>query len=147
MALSSRRIPLCRRNRRAARPQIVKPDRRRVSPEAFEGHCLGLPAVTLTVQWGGTSVFKVGGKIFALANGLVERRASGFMFKVSDMAYELLIEAGLARPAPYLARAKWVQLTDNDVLPDAELAAYLEQAHGLIAAKLTRATRRELGLG
>jgi predicted DNA-binding protein (MmcQ/YjbR family) len=32
------------------------------------------------------------------------------------------------------------------VLPDTELAAYLDQAHGLIAAKLTRAKRRELGL-
>ncbi len=117
-----------------------------MSPKAFEAHCLGLPAVTLSIQWGGTSVFKVGGKIFALAGGLVERRASGFMFKVSDMAYELLIEAALARPAPYLARAKWVQLADNDALPDAELAAYLDQAHGLIAAKLTRAKRRELGL-
>jgi predicted DNA-binding protein (MmcQ/YjbR family) len=117
-----------------------------VSPEAFEAHCLGLPGVTLVIQWGGTSVFKVGGKIFALANGLVERRASGFMFKVSDMAYELMIEAGIARPAPYLARAKWVQLVSNDALPDVELAAYLDQAHALIAAKLTRAARRELGL-
>ena len=86
------------------------------------------------MQWGGTHVFKVGGKIFAMANGLVDRRASGYMFKASDMAYELLIEHGLARPAPYLARAKWVQLTDNDILPDAELAAYLDQAHALIAA-------------
>jgi len=117
-----------------------------MSPEAFEARCLRLPAVTVSIQWGGTHVFKVGGKIFAMANGLVERRASGFMFKVSDMAYELLIEQGLARPAPYLARAKWVQLADNDGLPDAELAAYLDQAHALVAAKLTRASRRALGL-
>ena len=117
-----------------------------MTPEAFEAHCLGLTGATRSVQWGGTHVFKVGGKIFAMANGLVDRRASGYMFKVSDMAYELLIEAGLARPAPYLARAKWVQLADNDALPDSELAAYLDQAHALIAAKLTRAARRELGL-
>ena len=117
-----------------------------MSPEAFEAHCLGLPGATFVNQWGGTHVFKVGGKIFALAGGLVDRRASGYMFKASDMAYELLIEAGLARPAPYLARAKWVQLADNDILPDAELGAYLDQAHGLVAAKLTRAVRRELGL-
>ena len=129
---------------RAARVRFA--GRRAVSPEAFEAHCQSLPAVTLTIQWGGTSVFKVGGKIFALANGLVERRASGFMFKASDMAYELLIEQGLAAPAPYLARAKWVQLTDNDALPDTELAAYLDQAHALIAAKLTRAVRKDLGL-
>ena len=117
-----------------------------MSPEAFEAHCLSLPATTLVIQWGGTSVFKVGGKIFAMANGLVERRASGFMFKASDMAYELLIEQSLAAPAPYLARAKWVQLAENDALPDAELAAYLAQAHALIAAKLTRAARKQLGL-
>jgi predicted DNA-binding protein (MmcQ/YjbR family) len=117
-----------------------------MSPETFEARCLALPAATLSIQWGGTHVFKVGGKIFALAGGLVDRRASGYMFKVSDMAFELLIEAGLARPAPYLARAKWVQLSDNDALPEAELAAYLQQAHGLVAAKLTRAARRELGL-
>ncbi len=56
------------------------------------------------------------------------------MFKTSNMAYDLLVEQGLARPAPYLARAKWVQLTSNDALPDAELAAYLDQAHALIVA-------------
>jgi len=117
-----------------------------VSPETFETRCLALKAATFTIQWGGTHVFKVGGKIFALAGGLVDRRASGYMFKVSDMAYELLIEQGLARPAPYLARAKWVQLVDNDVLPDEELSAYLGQAHALVAARLTRAARRELGL-
>jgi predicted DNA-binding protein (MmcQ/YjbR family) len=117
-----------------------------VSPDAFEACCRGLPAATMTVQWGGTSVFKVGGKIFAMANGLVERRAGGYMFKASDMAYELLIEQGLAAPAPYLARARWVQLADNDALPDDELGAYLTQAHALIAAKLTRAVRRQLGL-
>jgi predicted DNA-binding protein (MmcQ/YjbR family) len=117
-----------------------------VTPEALEAYCLNLPGTTMVVQWGGTSVFKVGGKIFALANGLVERREAGFMFKASEMAYELLIEQGIARPAPYLARAKWVLLTDNDALPDAELAAYLSQAHALIAAKLTRAARRELGI-
>ena len=117
-----------------------------MTPEAFEAHCLGLTGAALSIQWGGTRVFKVGGKIFALAGGLVERRASGYMFKASDMAYELLIEQGLARPAPYLARAKWVQLADNDILPDVELAAYLNQAHALVAARLTRAARRELGL-
>ena len=117
-----------------------------MTPEAFEAHCLGLPAAILVIQWGGTSVFKVGGKIFALTRGFVDRDEPGYMLKVSDMAYELLIEQGLARPAPYLARAKWVQLVSQDALPDDELAAYLNQAHGLIAAKLTRAVRRELGL-
>ena len=95
----------------------------RMTPKTFEARCLRLPAATKVVQWEGTSVFKV-----------------------SDMAYGMLIEHGLARPAPYLARAKWVQLVGNNALPDAELTAYLAQAHALIVAKLSKKLRKELGL-
>jgi predicted DNA-binding protein (MmcQ/YjbR family) len=118
-----------------------------MTPKAFEAHCLRLPAATKVVQWEGTSVFKVGGKMFALARGFVEQTGNGFMFKVSDMAFTMLIEQGVGRPAPYLARAKWVQLFANDALPDAEIRAYLDQAHALIVAKLTQKARKELGLG
>ena len=114
-------------------------------PKTFEARCLRLPAVTKVVQWEGTSVFKVGGKMFAISGGYTAG-SGGFMFKVSNMAYAMLIEHGLARPAPYLARAKWVQLVSNIALPDAELAAYLAQAHALIVAKLSRKSRKALGL-
>jgi predicted DNA-binding protein (MmcQ/YjbR family) len=117
-----------------------------MTPDAFEAFCLSLPGATLVVQWGGTQVYKVGGKMFATANTFEPDETPAFAFKASDMAYELLIEHGIARPAKYLARAKWVQLTARDALPDAELTAYLAQAHGIIAARLTRAVRRQLGL-
>ena len=113
-----------------------------MTPEAVEAHCLSLRAATLTIQWGGTHVFKVGGKLFAMSEGEVW----GLAFKASDMAFELLCEQGLARPAPYLGRAKWLQLTHPDVLADDDLAAYLTQAHALVSAKLTRRMRAELGL-
>jgi predicted DNA-binding protein (MmcQ/YjbR family) len=116
-----------------------------MSPKTFEARCLRLPSVTKLVQWGGTSVFKVGGKMFALGGGFAAG-SGGYVFKVSDMAYAMLIEHGVARPAPYLARAKWVQLVSNNALPDAELTAYLAQAHALIVAKLTRKSRKALGL-
>ena len=115
----------------------------RMTPRTFETRCLRLPAATKVVQWEGTSVFKVGGKMFALSGGFT----SSYMFKTSNMAYAMMIEHGIARPAPYLARAKWVQLVSNNALPDAELTAYLTQAHALIVAKLTRKARKELGLG
>ncbi len=117
----------------------------RMTPKTFEARCLRLPAATKVVQWEGTSVFKVGGKMFALSGGYTAE-SGGYMFKVSDMAYGMLIEHGLARPAPYLARAKWVQLVGNNALPDAELTAYLVQAHALIVAKLSKKLRKELGL-
>jgi len=117
-----------------------------MSPKLFEKHCLRLPHATKNVQWEGTSVFKVGGKMFAIAGGFIESFGGGFMFKTSDMAYAMLIEQNLARPAPYLARAKWVQLVSKDALPDPELVGYLIQAHALIVARLTRKLRKELGL-
>ena len=116
-----------------------------MTPKTFAARCLRLPAATKVVQWEGTSVFKVGGKMFALSGGYTAD-TGGYMFKVSDMAYGMLIEHRLARPAPYLARAKWVQLISNNALPDAELTAYLAQAHALIVAKLTKKMRKALGL-
>ena len=123
----------------------LRPGCDRMTPKTFEARCLRLPAATKVVQWEGTSVFKVGGKMFALSGGYTAE-SGGYMFKVSDMAYGMLIEHGLARPAPYLARAKWVQLVGNNALPDAELTAYLAQAHALIVAKLSKKLRKELGL-
>ena len=118
-----------------------------MTPEAIEAHCLSLPAAMLSIQWGGTHVFKVGGKIFAIAGLGGGGGPPRYSFKASDMAFELLIEQGLARPAPYLQRAKWVQLFSIEALTDHEIAAYLAQAYALIAARLTRAVKRELGLG
>ena len=77
-----------------------------MTPDAIEAHCLSLPGATVSIQWGGTHVFKVGGKIFAMTEGEVW----GLAFKASDMTFELLCEQELARPAPYLQRAKWLQL-------------------------------------
>lgn len=115
--------------------------------EAFAAYCLSLPAATVSIQWGGSHVFKVGGKIFAVAGAQPDGGGlSGYSFKASDMAFELLIEQGLARPAPYLARARWVRLSSADSLGDEDLCAYLRQAHALVAAKLTRARRLALGL-
>ena len=117
-----------------------------MTPQAFKAACLALPATHLVVQWGGSDVFKVGPRVFAICARFRPLEPDSYVFKVSDMAYELLIEHGLARPAPYLRRAKWVALAGPDVLRDDDLKAYLRQAHALVAAKLTRAQRRELGL-
>jgi len=112
-----------------------------MTPQAFEAAALALPATTKVVQWGNSEVFKIGGKIFAVM-GL----GGAFSIKVSDIAYAALTETGAARPAPYLARAKWVAFDDLEALDSAEVADWLATAHALVAAKLTRAERRALGL-
>ena len=114
-----------------------------MSPAEFEAFSPSLPAATLTVQWGGSRVYKVGGKMFAVAGPAA---AGGWSFKASDAAFEMLAAEGVGRPAPYLARAKWIRFEALDVLPDDETQAYLAAAHALVAARLPRAERRRLGL-
>ena len=107
----------------------------------FDAACRALPGVTMVVQWGADGVYKVGGRIFAVINP-----SGGASFKVSDIAFEALTESGRARPAPYLARAKWVYFDDLASLEADEVRDWLVSAHALIAARLTRAQRAEIGL-
>ena len=105
--------------------------------------CLALPGTTLDHPFGDDhDVYKVGGKMFAMVGAI-----GGLSFKVSDIAYAVLIEDGRARPAPYMARAKWVHLDDSADWPDDELADHLASAHTIVAGKLTKKARAELNLG
>jgi predicted DNA-binding protein (MmcQ/YjbR family) len=112
-----------------------------VKREEFDAACRANRAVTMDLQWGADHVYKVGGRMFAVAGP-----SGTCSFKVSDIAFEALTESGRARPAPYLARAKWVFFQDMADLDEAEAADWLKSAHALVAAKLTRAQRKELGL-
>jgi len=112
-----------------------------MSPTELDAACRALTGVTMTVQWGDDEVYKVGGRMFA-----VTRSRGHLSLKVSDIAFEALVETGRARPAPYLARAKWVYFDDIAELDVEETRDWLRTAHTLVAAKLTRAQRAEIGL-
>jgi predicted DNA-binding protein (MmcQ/YjbR family) len=110
--------------------------------QAIERTCLALTGATLDHPFGpGVDTYRVGGKMFALVSP-----DGGVSFKVSDIAWEILIETGRARPAPYLARAKWVNLPDPSAWDAADLAGHLATAHAIVAAGLTRKARAALGL-
>jgi predicted DNA-binding protein (MmcQ/YjbR family) len=110
-----------------------------VTPVEVEAFALGLPATGKVVQWGGSDVYKVGGKVFAICG------EGTISFKVSDIGFMALTEGGPGRQAPYCAKGQWANLP-LDALPPAELQGWLKTAHELIAAKLTRKARAELGL-
>ena len=103
---------------------------------------LALPGASLDIKWGSDHCYCVGGKMFCATDGGYR----SLSFKASDIAFEALTETGRARPAPYSARFKWVML---DTLADqnrAEVVDWIRTAHALVAAKLTRKARAELGL-
>ena len=107
--------------------------------------CAGLPAATRTVQWEGVIVFKVGGKMFCLI-APADHSVGRISFKSQPEHYDALSRSPGFRPAPYLARAKWVALDDPKVLTTAEMKAYLKRAQSVIAAALPKKKQKELGL-
>ena len=108
--------------------------------EDVEAVAMALPAATKIVQWGGADVYKVGGKVFAIC-GL----AGGLSFKVTEIGFMVLTDDGPGRQAPYLAKGHWV-LVDLGAFTPEEVASWLATSHELVAAKLTRKVRAELGL-
>jgi predicted DNA-binding protein (MmcQ/YjbR family) len=113
----------------------------------YNTFCAALSHTTNVVQWGGASVWKVGGKVFAI--GWFDNSVDhGITFKCSPMSFEMLQELEGCRPAPYLASRgmKWIQRTNDEALSDKELKAYLRESHRLAAAGLSKKKQRELGL-
>ena len=108
---------------------------------ALDTFCRALPAVTMSLQWGDHQVYKVGGKMFAV---LTERGTASF--KANDVAFEMLVERGQARPSPYMARAQWLHVDDIKQFPPADLRQYIAASHALVTKKLTKKAQRELGL-
>ncbi len=112
----------------------------------YNTFCQALPATSYVVQWGGSHVWKVGGKVFTI--GGWDGDTPAFTFKVSDIAYEMLKEQPGLRPAPYLASRgmKWIQHYANPGLDDAELKDYIRQSHRIVSLGLPKKKQRELGL-
>ena len=106
-------------------------------------HCLSFPAATEQIQWGADLVFKVGGKMFAVA--ATEPGASHRLsFKCSDEGFAELLENEGVVPAPYMARAKWVALERFDALSDHEIESRIAEAYKLVFAKLTKKQQAQI---
>lgn len=118
-----------------------------MTSKEYNAFCRSLPATTHVVQWGGSHVWKVGGKVFAIG-GWDDGEEAHITFKVSPVAYEMLKDKRGLRPAPYLASRgmKWIQQHGNPGLSDKDLKSYLKESHRLVALGLSRKKRRELGL-
>ncbi len=114
--------------------------------DEFNGFCRTLPVTSYVMQWGGSHVWKVGGKVFAIG-GWVDDEA-GYTFKVSNISYEMMKDQQGLRPAPYFATRgmKWIQHYAKPGLADGDLKDYLRESHRIVALGLSKKKQRELGL-
>jgi predicted DNA-binding protein (MmcQ/YjbR family) len=108
--------------------------------DGFRQFVASLPAATFHEQWEAL-VAKVGGKVFCLLGD-----ASGdIVFKVSEIAFDGLTEMEGIGQAAYFAKRQWVRVSSG-ALELALLEGYIRESHRLVAEKLTRKLRAELGL-
>jgi predicted DNA-binding protein (MmcQ/YjbR family) len=105
-------------------------------------HCVALPGVTEQIQWGNDLLFKVGGKMFAVAP--LEPAPVCLSFKCSDESFADLTERPKIIPAPYLARAKWVAMESPDAVTRGELEGLLRTSYQLVFAKLPRRAQEQV---
>jgi len=104
--------------------------------------CLAFRGVSEQIQWGNDLLFKVGGKMFAIAP--LEPAPVCLTFKCSDESFAELTERPKIIPAPYLARAKWVALESPEAMTRGELSELLRTSHELVFAKLPKRVQEEL---
>ena len=69
-----------------------------------------------------------------------------FSFKVDPEAFAVMTRQDGVVPAPYLAKHHWISVRSCDVLPVETVMDLLEEAHGLVAAKLSKKRRLSLGI-
>jgi predicted DNA-binding protein (MmcQ/YjbR family) len=115
--------------------------------DEFNDFCRALPTASYVVQWGGSHVWKVGGKVFAIG-GWGEADRPAFSFKTSEMNFHFLEDRLGYKPAPYLASRgmKWIQQYDSSVSEDDELKHYLRESYRIVSLGLTKKKQKELGL-
>jgi len=115
------------------------------TPPELHPFCMSLCGATHVVQWGGSDVYKVGGKVFAIAVTGPDNDVR-VTFKASETSFEMLKGEPGMRPAPYLASRgfTWLQWFDERTLDAPALRDYVRQSHAMVMAGLSKKKRLAL---
>lgn len=100
--------------------------------EDLQAICKKLPAVTEDVKWENDLVFSVGTKnVFRVALEVIPATAS---FKVKEDEFDEMSAPEGFKPAPYVAKYKWVWIEDISRLSRKEWEQYIRQSYELVKA-------------
>lgn len=103
-----------------------------------------LPAVTEDVKWGNDLVFSIGDKMFFVV-GLDQTPVTA-SFKVRDEEFDEISSRTHFKPAPYVARYKWVLIDDISKMKKADWEKYIHQSYALVKEKLPAKIKKQLGV-
>lgn len=106
--------------------------------------CTKYPGVTQEIKWEDHLCFCVAGKMFLIiAPDAIPCTAS---IKVPEEDFEAIAARSGFMPAPYLARYKWVWMDDISRLSLRQWEKFIDSAFRLVASRLSKKIRRQMGL-
>jgi predicted DNA-binding protein (MmcQ/YjbR family) len=116
-----------------------------VRPDTLRRRCLARPGAVEEFPFGpAASVFKVGGKIFAISR--LEAEPLQVSLKCEpDLAERLRATYPAIQPGYHLNKRHWNTVTLDGSLPDRMLHDMIEDSYDLVVARLSRRVQRELG--
>lgn len=106
-------------------------------------YCNALPHAESERKWSNTLVFMVHRKMFAIFILDDKDKPTELWCKVDDDVFLSYTEQPGIRPAPYLARAKWIAMTSK-AMTDAMAKETLRRARELVVMKLPKRVQRQL---
>ena len=110
----------------------------------FREYCLSKPGATEDTPFGeDVLVFKVGGKVFALAP-LDEVPAAANLKCDPDLALELRDRYEQVRPGYHLNKKHWNTVEIDSGIPDAELHKMIDHSYELVLRTLPKVKREKL---
>lgn len=108
--------------------------------EGIQQICRKLGEVTEDIKWGDHVCFNVGGKMFLVT--APDQSPVTASFKSSDEKFEELSEKEGCKPAPYLAKHKWVYVDDINRFSTKEWKEILELAYTIVKAKSAKKKKK-----
>ena len=113
--------------------------------DSIRAFCMSLPHATEQVQWGDDLVFKIGGNMFAVVVlELHPKHRVRMSFKCTPEKFEELIGREGIEPAAYVARYKWVHVSDLDAVTPAELKDLIKTSYQLVFDKLPPKVKKSI---
>ena len=114
------------------------------SEREFDAYVASLAGGRTLDQWE-SRIAKVGDKVFASLGGS-QTEEPHIVVKVDPVEFDFLTTMPGVSQARYFAKGHWIAIREGSAMPDNEVRACIDDSWALVAAKLTKKARAELGI-
>jgi len=123
---------------------MINSNQIRVDIEDLRKICLSMPGASEDIKWESNLVFSVANKMFWVTS--LDQSPISASFKVKEEDFEEMCNMAGFKPAPYLARNKWVWVDNISRISLADWKEYIKISYSLVKEKLPAKLKKELGL-